>query len=192
MKKPQHGFSVIEVLISLGMVVLIVASIGTALAANNRLSQTGNAKDMALAYARESLEIVAQQAENYFGCHCGVNATCTGQQCTRTSDSRTCTMFEGYASCWSEFGVGLNQQIPLHIDAGNQLVSGAETISGQVDFTRTVSIENIRRDANDDIVESGGTIDFGSKKILVSVRWTERGQPKNVELSTILTGWKKF
>lgn len=38
-------------------------------------------------------------------------------------------------------------------------------------FTRTVIINTVNRDANDNIVDSGGTLDVGIKKITVNVAW---------------------
>lgn len=164
MKKSQHGFSVIEVLISLGMVVLIVASIGTALAANNRLSQTGNAKDVASAYARESMETLTQQASTYFACF-------------------------GTPNCWNQFSVSG----PYYINSSNQLVSGSDNpTSSQVVFTRTITIIDLQRDANGNIVDTGGTVDANSKQVTVTVKWSQNGQPKEVTLSTILTRWKNL
>lgn len=168
MKKTQHGFSVIEVLISLGMVVLIVASIGTALAANNRLSQTGNAKDQALAYARESMETMTQQAQTFFA------------KCDPPSPN-----------CWNG---GYNGLLTYYINSANLLIQGTEPplTTGQVSFTRSIYIKDLQRDVNGNIVDTGGTIDANSKQVTVTVRWSQNGQPKTVTLSTILTRWKNL
>lgn len=40
-------------------------------------------------------------------------------------------------------------------------------------FTRTVVISAVNRDSNDDIVESGGTLDTGSKKVTITVTWLD-------------------
>lgn len=50
------------------------------------------------------------------------------------------------------------------------------TVSKIGAFTRTVTIANVSRDTNSDIVTSGGTVDTGTKKITVTVSWnSERG-----------------
>ncbi|MFH1207565.1 MAG: hypothetical protein V1668_03080 [Patescibacteria group bacterium] len=162
MKKFQHGFSVIEVLISLGMVVLIVASIGTALAANNRLGQTGNAKDQALGFARESIETLTQQANMYFSC--------------------------GTPNCWKVF----NHNPYKIDSANNLVSGTETLTAGQVTFTRTINIKDLQRDASGVIVPSGNPDNFNSKEVTVTVAWSQNGQPKNVTLSTILTRWKNL
>ncbi|MEK7520391.1 MAG: hypothetical protein AAB581_04095 [Patescibacteria group bacterium] len=52
-------------------------------------------------------------------------------------------------------------------------------------FTRTVVVDNVARDINDDIVVVGGTDDLGTKKVTVTVSW---GSPqKSVQLLAYLT-----
>ncbi|HDZ54298.1 MAG TPA: hypothetical protein ENI19_00095 [Candidatus Nealsonbacteria bacterium] len=63
------------------------------------------------------------------------------------------------------------------------LALGEEIING---FLRKVIFESVDRDANDNIVESGGTDDPETRKITVTVSW----QDKNVEITTYLTNWR--
>jgi len=42
-------------------------------------------------------------------------------------------------------------------------------------FTRSFSVANVNRDASDNIVSSGGTLDTGSKKFTFSVTWQLKG-----------------
>lgn len=52
-------------------------------------------------------------------------------------------------------------------------------------YARTVVIDNVSRDINDDIVVIGGTDDPGTKKVTATVTW---GSPvKSVELVTYIT-----
>lgn len=67
------------------------------------------------------------------------------------------------------------------------LVSGQETVSG---FTRQIIASRVERDANDNIVESGGTEDSGTRKIITTVSWQDRGKNYSVELATYLTNWR--
>lgn len=53
-------------------------------------------------------------------------------------------------------------------------------------FTRTILIEDVQRDINDDIVESGGILDLDTKKITATVSW----EGKEVKLITYLTNWQ--
>ena len=69
-----------------------------------------------------------------------------------------------------------------------QLVQGIENIDG---FTRKVVFGNVQRDANFNIVESGGTPDSDTKKVTVTVSWVERERTHQVEIVTYLTNWRQ-
>lgn len=66
------------------------------------------------------------------------------------------------------------------------LVSGQQNING---FTRQIILERVYRDSNDNIVESGGVEDPGTRKIISTVSWQDRGN-FNVELAAYLTNWR--
>ena len=59
------------------------------------------------------------------------------------------------------------------------------------EFTRTILIESVQRDTNDNIVESGGTNDLDTKKITVTVFWQEKEKTRQIEIPTYLTNWKQ-
>ncbi len=66
--------------------------------------------------------------------------------------------------------------------------SGSKDILGQ--FIRSVEIDEIRRDTNCSIVESGGTIDTNSKKITVTITWDlEEGNETTISSSQYLNKW---
>lgn len=94
---------------------------------------------------------------------------------------------------WQMDGLGtLSILTPYHLEktgfpAGWTLVLGEEIANG---FTRSVIFSEVRRDDNDDIIENGGTLDTESKKITVSVLWTERGESQQITLISFLTNWK--
>ncbi|MDO8424315.1 MAG: prepilin-type N-terminal cleavage/methylation domain-containing protein [bacterium] len=69
-----------------------------------------------------------------------------------------------------------------------QLVQGTGT-TGM--FTRKIVLSNVQRDANDNIVGSGGTNDPQTKKVVATVSWQERGKSHKVEITTYLTAWKQ-
>ena len=69
-----------------------------------------------------------------------------------------------------------------------QLVQGTENIDG---FTRKVVFEDVMRDSNSNIVESGGTYNPNTKKVIVTVSWKERGREQKLEIFTYLTNWKQ-
>jgi hypothetical protein len=63
-----------------------------------------------------------------------------------------------------------------------QLISGPETING---FTREIEFENVFRDGNDNISESGSP-DPDTKKVTVAVSWKD----KEVKIATYFTNWR--
>ena len=54
-------------------------------------------------------------------------------------------------------------------------------------FERIFTIENVGRDANDDIIGSGGINDPDTKKIVVSVSWRGRNGTTTESMSTYIT-----
>lgn len=54
-------------------------------------------------------------------------------------------------------------------------------------FERKLVINNVSRDANDDIVSSGGTDDPDTKKVTVSVSWLGRNSTTTKSISTYIT-----
>lgn len=59
-KKNQSGFSVIEVIICLGIATVIILSIGKAIAATHQLDTASNVQEKALAYGKQAMEITTQ------------------------------------------------------------------------------------------------------------------------------------
>ena len=64
------------------------------------------------------------------------------------------------------------------------MVEGVETIS---EFTRKVIFEDVMRDLNDNIVESGGVNNADTKKARVIVSWGDQ----NIEIATYFTNWRQ-
>jgi len=54
-------------------------------------------------------------------------------------------------------------------------------------FMRTLSLGEVRRDGNDDIVSSGGSVDAESRLVNVTVSWSQRGATTSRSLSMYLT-----
>ncbi len=54
-------------------------------------------------------------------------------------------------------------------------------------FERSVVLSDVYRDSNYDIVLNGGTLDSNTKKVTVSVSWSNRGATSTKSFSTYLT-----
>ena len=68
-----------------------------------------------------------------------------------------------------------------------QMILGAETING---FSRNATLASVARDGSSNIVLSGGVVDPNTKKVTVTVSWSERGRSHQVQLLNYLTNWK--
>lgn len=186
-----RGSAVIEVLISLSLAAFLIAVLGNLISSTRRLETAQDFRQRALTHARESLEMITSLQHEFFAC---TNPTPGPGNCAR-ADGQVCTLAPAYNSCWTEYAYNLNSNSPLHLAevGGNwQLVAGNEVISTDPDFTRSITILNMQRDASGQLVDSGGTTDFNTKKVTVSLSWQERGDAKSTEMSTMLTAWANF
>lgn len=75
--------------------------------------------------------------------------------------------------------------------SGTWVFSGTSDIDLSGKFTRVIAISDVQRDSNDDIVESGGTIDPDTKKIEAAIDWSFTSTRQNsVTMTTYLTNWQ--
>ncbi|MBI4101712.1 MAG: hypothetical protein HY443_01985 [Candidatus Nealsonbacteria bacterium] len=95
---------------------------------------------------------------------------------------------------WDTDGLGpLSAGIDYHLQKTGsplewQIIQGSEVVGI---FTRKIVLNNVLRDASDNIVQSGGVNDPKTKKITATVSWQERGKNHQVELVAYLTAWKQ-
>lgn len=180
----RTGFGLIEVIIAIGMAAVIIASVGNTLAANDRLSTSSLAKEQALNYARQGIEVVQSIAQSTFGCTPLTAGICPA--------GYSCVPLTGYTSCWTSYPdnpatVGVIETGPFHLAlvAGKwQLQANTETIGSSNEFTRSITINNLP--------DPAGLTYYNIKKVIVDVSWLDHGQPKNTTLTTIVTGWKNI
>lgn len=92
---------------------------------------------------------------------------------------------------WSLFGALItgNSYYPTKTGSPQKwsLVAGEETIGG---FSRRIVLSEVQRNSDDDIVESGGIPDQGTRKVSVVVSWSERQNTYQVNLESYLANWK--
>ncbi|OHA68320.1 MAG: hypothetical protein A3A27_02655 [Candidatus Wildermuthbacteria bacterium RIFCSPLOWO2_01_FULL_47_18] len=164
----NKGVSVIEILI-------VVAIIGTALSSilgvsTLSLRQVGDTdlEARAQALAKETLEAVmnyrggnAWDADDPFNLYDGL----------------------GIVLLNTAYYPKMSSDIP----AKWQLLQGQEQMEG---FTRTVEFQSVSRDSSSNIVQTGGTVDSNTKKVLATVSWLDRGSSRQVSLQMYLTNWK--
>lgn len=100
-------------------------------------------------------------------------------------------------TAWNSNGLGtlLTGEInPYHLEKDLtvsppkwKLVSGEQAIDG---FKRKVIFSDVQRDSDDNIVESGGVSDPGTKKVKATVSWEKMGSLHQIEIVTYLTNWR--
>lgn len=87
-------------------------------------------------------------------------------------------------AAWANIsGLTIGTTYYLSYDTGTNVWSpslDASTIDSI--FTRTIVLSAVYRDANDDIVASGGTLDAGTKKVTVNVSWATSSGTKTKTL----------
>ncbi len=191
------GSMVIEVLLSLAMMAIIAVVIGNTLIAVHRLEGASDLRNRALTYTKQALEIItslsANMINNPFVCSSSASFSSTpnsgtviSDQCQLNSDTtKKCRLpSPAYVSCWLDQPVGLSNNSDLHLQliSGNwKLVTIAPADEVPTPFNRTITIQNQNSPADSNI-----------KTITATVTWTERGNTKQLQLSTILTAWKNL
>ena len=202
--KNNNGFSILEVVVAIGIISLFVVSIAKVLQTVDRLNVLSEKKDSAVNYAQESIEIVSEIKNDLFVCSCNSGDNCTSgldpDICTRTTgDGKACDMFPAYSSCWSEYPDSLFGENNFYLDNTGgvwQLTalvgSSTETIVADPSYSRRINIVNAQRDTNGDLVDAGGTEDFNTKIVRVTVWYEYRGVSRSVDLKTVLTAWENI
>lgn len=77
--------------------------------------------------------------------------------------------------------------------SGIQLAVATGTATSSINstvYTFYFSVENVNRDASDNIVTSGGTNDPSTQKVTAKVEWVNRGLSQNFQLTEYLTRWR--
>src|SRR3989338_2601943 len=76
---------------------------------------------------------------------------------------------------------------------GDQWQLSAENPGDIGIYTRWIAFNEVRRDGNDNVVESGGSVDTDSRRATSYVTWTTvGGNDRQIELETIVTNWQEF
>jgi prepilin-type N-terminal cleavage/methylation domain-containing protein len=180
----QRGVSLIEVLVALTMATVVIASVANLVSAVNRLNTTSGHRETAVSYTKQTLEVMADIANAQFACRCSAGGSCAGTTCTRTADSKSCTLASGYTSCWTTEPQGESGSDFALSDAGGawDLVATSNPngeLIGAGPYSRKVTVTNVGGDSN-------------VKHVVGTVTWDEAGVGKSVAFTTMLTAWKNL
>ncbi len=92
---------------------------------------------------------------------------------------------------WASTGIGTlgigSDYHPASSSTGWDIISGNETING---FTRNIVFDRVYRDVNDNISGSG-VEDSNTRKVTVTISWTDRQGSANEDLVTYITNWRE-
>ncbi|OGL90340.1 hypothetical protein A3I45_01475 [Candidatus Uhrbacteria bacterium RIFCSPLOWO2_02_FULL_53_10] len=165
---PGRGFSIIELLAGAGILTLSLSALLGFLAFTLTASSFLKQQAEATALAGETLEAVRSFRD-------GTSWNVDDPQ----------NQYDGLGQV--QAGVAYHVEVSGNIPPRWQLLLGTETVKA---YTRSVIFENVQRDVNDNIVESGGIQDPDTKKATVTVSWTAKTKAHDVTVVTYLTNWK--
>lgn len=165
----NKGISVIELLVGAGILTLSLSALLGFLAFTLATTSFLKQQAKATALVEEALEAVRSFRDG-----------------TGWNDDDPQNQYDGLgrAQTGVAYHIALSEDVPPRW----QLLSGSEMITL---FSRTVTFENVQRDASDDIVASGGVQDPDTKKVTVTVSWTAKTKVHEVTVVTYLTNWKQ-
>ncbi len=193
----RQGFSIIEVIIALGMAVIVIAAVSNLVAATHRLTSSSGKEVQATAFAKQWIELVSSQAKTLFAGTPGTNCS-----------ARTAA---GFSTCWQLYPSGISCSSPnkayRYLSASSTIdcVDPASTsyptdqdFHPTADLTRTMTITTLARNADGSLNPSGVVTtacnntgyttsnDCNTKLITVTVKWASGKS----QLSTVVTAWK--
>lgn len=167
LKYNNKGVSIIEIVVIIGVISIIFTSIWSLLSFS--LAHSSFAKHSAQA------NVLVQEA---------MEATRSYRDTVPWNNNDVADEYDG-------LGV-IDVETPYHPSIAVNppirwaMIEGQETIGV---FTREIVFSDVYRDANDDIVLSGGSFDADTKLITASVSWQEGSRTHEVSAQMYLTNW---
>jgi Tfp pilus assembly protein PilV len=155
-KKGGKGFGIVEVVVASAIISLSIFSLYTVFIVANRLNEMSGNSTVASFLAEEGLEAMRHMRDGAWSAHVGALTPGTDYYLS----------FSTTTSLWT-----VNSITP-------------EIIDGK--FFRKVIVEDVYRDASQDIILTGGTLDTGTKEIIAEVSWLERNATSTVLIGTYL------
>jgi len=164
-----RGISIVELLVGAGILTLSLSALLGFLAFTLTTSSFLKQQTEATALAQEALEAVRNFRDG-----------------TGWNDDDLQNQYDGLGK--AQTGVAYHLGLSLDVPPRWQLLLGAETIGM---FARTIVLENVQRDVNDNIVDSGGVQDPDTKKVTARVLWTAKTKAHEVVVVSYLTNWRQ-
>lgn len=159
--KKDTGFTIIEIVVAIAIIVLILGTILGFFILDSRIAERDRMRLKAISIAEEAIEAVRNFRDN---------------------------------TTWASDGIGsLMAGVDYYpTDSGTDwdIVLGTENING---FTRKVVFNRVSRDIDDNVeaVYNPVNDDSNTRKITVTISWTDRYGDTNEELITYITNWRE-
>ena len=167
-QKYSRGISIIEILVAIAIIGVAVSALISFATFSLRTASLLKQTTQASFLVQEGLEALKNYRDN-----------------TAWNDDDPQDEYDGLGVVPTE--TSLRFALSGDVPSRWQFLSGTEVLGI---FTRDIVIEFVERDLQDDIVESGGVLDFGTKKATVTVSWEERGGTRELEVVTYITNWR--
>lgn len=163
-KKLMSGFTLIEVLIACAIISICMFALMMTVQKGIQLSSVALKKSQASFLLEEGAEAVKSIRNNNWTTISNLNLSPTQYH----------LFFNNSLSYWV-------------LDTSTTSLAGSTTTYPIGIFDRTVTIFPVERDSNDDIVESGGTVDPQTKKVTIEVIWNSYNGINSRSLSFYIT-----
>ena len=156
----KKGFTIIEILVAIAVIITAFTAILGFFAFEARVAERGRMRLEAISLAQEAMEAVRNFRDN---------------------------------TDWSSPGIGIGTLTagvdyhPISSSAGWDIVLGNEVIN---EFTRAIVFNEVYRDVNHNISGSG-TEDENTRKVTITVSWSDRQGSAEEILVTYITNWRE-
>lgn len=156
-----HGFTLVEIIVAVGLAAIFLPAIGAMLSFSLTSASQGEKFSQAYALAQEGME--------------------------------TAFFLKTQPNIWDWTTTPANTSSgqfyqPSKIDGVWQLGEKTSTpVIGPEPFARTLQVSEVRRCGQDICSEPWGLVDDYTRQVVVSVSWSERGQPQEVKLEAYVT-----
>lgn len=157
----QEGFTIIEILVVIAVILAAFTAILGFFTFETKIAERDRMRLAAISLAEEAMEAVRNFRDNTTWASTGI----------------------------SKFSINSNYH-PASSSTDWDIISGSETING---FNRTVVFNKVSRDTSDNIESTYNPVNDSpdTRKVTVTVSWTDRQGGTSEILATYITNWRE-
>ena len=157
-KKTNRGFSIIEIIIASSVILMVWIAVFYTYSVLTQFSSRNTSSVKASMLLEEGSEALRSIKDSSWTSNIEASSVCTSSNPCRLSYDMTSDLWSATTS--------------------NIMIDGK--------FNRTFFLSDVNRDSNFNVVNSGGTLDLGSKKATVVVSWYQGNSTTSQNLETYL------